>query len=121
MGATQASLRGGRGAQRRYLATMRAFSDCRLCLLTAADFGGMIRDWFPMAIHLLEGLFFGLRNSAAVIGERQRPPPPRPPAPRPVPRPEHPAAPPRRGAAGPRGRGARERQQTAAVAHRPDP
>src|SRR2546430_16702490 len=72
MGATQASLRGGRGAQRRYLATMRAFSDCRLCLLTAADFGSMIRDWFPMAIHLLEGLLFGMRNSQALIGERQR-------------------------------------------------
>jgi signal transduction histidine kinase len=72
MGATQAYLRDDPGVQRTYLASMRAISDCRFFLLSAADFGGMIRDWFPMAIHLLEGLFFGLRNSAAVIGERQR-------------------------------------------------
>ncbi len=32
----------------------------------------MMRDWFPMAMHLLEGLFFGMRNSQTIIGERQR-------------------------------------------------
>jgi signal transduction histidine kinase len=31
-----------------------------------------MREWFPMAIHLLEGLMLGLRNSQAVIGERVR-------------------------------------------------
>jgi signal transduction histidine kinase len=72
MGATQAYVRDEPGIDRMYLASMRAVSDCRFFLLTAADFGRMIRDWFPMAIHLLEGLLFGMRNSQAVIGERQR-------------------------------------------------
>ena len=42
-----------------YAATMRAISDCRFFVLPAADFGQMIREWFPMAMHLLEGLFLG--------------------------------------------------------------
>ncbi len=31
-----------------------------------------MREWFPMAMHLLEGLFFGMRNSQTIVGERQR-------------------------------------------------
>ena len=72
MGATQAYLRDEPGVDRRYKASMRAVSDCRFFVLSAADFGSMMRDWFPMAIHLLEGLVFGMRNTQAVIGERQR-------------------------------------------------
>jgi signal transduction histidine kinase len=72
MGATQAYLRDDPGVRRTYLATMRAISDCTFFVLSGEDFGTMIRDWFPMAMHLLEGLFFGMRNSQAMIGERQR-------------------------------------------------
>jgi signal transduction histidine kinase len=71
MGATQAYLSDG-DAGRAYAASMRAVSDCEFFVLPAAAFGTMIREWFPMAIHLLEGLFFGMRNTQAVIGERQR-------------------------------------------------
>ena len=31
----------------------------------------MMRDWFPMAMHLLEGLFFGMRNMQTIVGERR--------------------------------------------------
>ena len=31
-----------------------------------------IRTWFPMAIHLLEGLFLGMRNSQQIVGQRQQ-------------------------------------------------
>jgi len=72
MGATQAYIRDEAGLERKYMASMRAVSDCRFYVLTAGDFGNMMRDWFPMAIHLLEGLVFGMRNTQAVIGERQR-------------------------------------------------
>jgi signal transduction histidine kinase len=72
MGATQAYIRDEAGLDRKYLASMRAVSDCRFFVLSAEDFGSMMRDWFPMAIHLLEGLVFGMRNTQAVIGERQR-------------------------------------------------
>ena len=71
MGATQAYVReqsdpGG------YTATMRAISDCSFFVLPSDEFGRVLREWFPMAMHLLEGLFFGMRNSQAIIGERQR-------------------------------------------------
>jgi signal transduction histidine kinase len=71
MGATQAYLRDA-DVPRTYTATGRAISDCTFFVLPAADFGTMIREWFPMAIHLLEGLFLGMRNSQALVGERER-------------------------------------------------
>jgi CRP-like cAMP-binding protein len=71
IGATQAYLRDD-DTPRRYTATVRAISDCTFFVLPAADFGRMIREWFPMAMHLLEGMFFAMRNSQAIIGERQR-------------------------------------------------
>jgi signal transduction histidine kinase len=72
MGATQAYLRDDPGVVRTYSASMRAISDCAFFVLPGKDFGTMIREWFPMAMHLLEGLFFGMRTNQAVIGERQR-------------------------------------------------
>jgi signal transduction histidine kinase len=72
MGATQAYLRNDTLRAGTYLASMRAISDCSFFVLSAEDFGTMIREWFPMAMHLLEGLFFGMRNSQAAIGQRQR-------------------------------------------------
>lgn len=38
-----------------YSGTARAITDCRLFELPAADFGRAVREWFPMATHLLEG------------------------------------------------------------------
>jgi signal transduction histidine kinase len=71
MGATQAYLRDD-GVPRKYTATMRALDDSDFFVLSAADFGWMMREWFPMAIHLLEGLFLGMRSSQAAVSERQR-------------------------------------------------
>ena len=31
-----------------------------------------MNDWFPMAVHLLEGLFFGIKNTQQAIGQRER-------------------------------------------------
>ncbi|GII26361.1 ATP-binding protein [Planosporangium mesophilum] len=72
MGATRAYLRHVEAEAATYAASMRAVTDCRFFALPAEDFATMVRDWFPMAMHLLEGLFFGMRNTQAVIGERQR-------------------------------------------------
>ncbi|MEU4557056.1 ATP-binding protein [Actinoplanes sp. NPDC023936] len=71
MGATQAYLRDD-GVPRKYMASMRALSDSEFFMLSAEDFGWMMREWFPMAIHLLEGLTLGMRSTQAAIGERQR-------------------------------------------------
>jgi signal transduction histidine kinase len=71
MGATQAYLRDD-GVPRRYMRSMRALDDSEFFVLEAADFGWMMREWFPMAIHLLEGLTIGIRSSQAAVSERQR-------------------------------------------------
>ena len=71
MGATQAYLRDD-GVPRNYQASMRALDDSEFLVIEATDFGWMMREWFPMAIHMLEGLYLGMRSSQAAIGERQR-------------------------------------------------
>ncbi len=71
MGATQAYLRDD-GVQRTYMASMRALDESDFFVMSAEDIGHMMREWFPMAIHLLEGLALGIRSSQAAIGERQR-------------------------------------------------
>ncbi len=69
-GATQAFM--GERATQLYTATVRAVSDVELFTLPAETFAQIMRDWFPMAVHLLEGLFLGLRNSQLILGERER-------------------------------------------------
>jgi len=58
--------------QQAYTATVRVISDARMFILSSADFAWAMHTWFPMAIHLLEGLFFGMRNSQQIIGQRQQ-------------------------------------------------
>jgi signal transduction histidine kinase len=60
-----------RGGQT-YPGTVRVLTDARFFVLRAEDFAWMMHTWFPMAIHLLEGLFFGMRTSAHIVGQRQR-------------------------------------------------
>jgi signal transduction histidine kinase len=55
-----------------YTATIRVVSDARFFVLRAEDFAWMMHTWFPMAIHLLEGLFLGMRTSAHIVGQRQQ-------------------------------------------------
>jgi signal transduction histidine kinase len=70
-GATQAYVRDRDGAKT-YSATGRTITECTYFALPAADFSTFMHEWFPMAIHLLEGLFLGLHNSEALIGQRER-------------------------------------------------
>jgi len=55
-----------------YNNSMRAAEPCRFFTLDAATFAGLMHDWFPMPVHLLEGLFFGIRNTQEAIGQRER-------------------------------------------------
>ncbi|SCF21242.1 ATP-binding protein [Micromonospora mirobrigensis] len=55
-----------------YRNSMRAVTDADLFVLPAEDFAHAVRTWFPMAMHLLEGLFVGMRDSQTIIGERER-------------------------------------------------
>jgi signal transduction histidine kinase len=69
-GATQ-FLTGQRGEQR-YSASVHALTDIEFLSLPAAEFGERFTAWFPMAAHLLEGMFLGRRNTDAVVGQRER-------------------------------------------------
>jgi signal transduction histidine kinase len=69
-GATRAFM-GDPNAQE-YINTLRAITDVEMFVLPADTFADLMRRWFPMAVHLLEGLFLGLRNSQAIFGERER-------------------------------------------------
>ena len=58
--------------EQRYPATVRAITDCRFLALPAGPFAEVFRQWYPMAVHLLEGLFVGQRNAAELVGQRER-------------------------------------------------
>ena len=58
--------------EQRYKNSMTALTDARLFVLSAAEFGPVLRRWFPMAMHLLEGLFDGMVRSQKLVNERER-------------------------------------------------
>jgi signal transduction histidine kinase len=55
-----------------YNNSMLIVEPSRLFVLPASKFSELMREWFPMAVHLLEGLFFGTRSAQEVIGQRER-------------------------------------------------
>jgi len=55
-----------------YNNSMRVTEQSRFFVLDAAKFAQLMTDWFPMAVHLLEGLFFGTKNAQEAIGQRER-------------------------------------------------
>jgi signal transduction histidine kinase len=57
---------------RSYTGTVRVISAARFFVLRSEDFAWMMRTWFPMAIHLLEGLFLGMRTAQRIVGQRQK-------------------------------------------------
>jgi signal transduction histidine kinase len=71
-GATQAYLKGEVQSEKAYRMTVDSVTDVRMYQLPAEDFGPIIREWFPMAMHLLEGLFYGMQNTQRMVGQRER-------------------------------------------------
>ena len=55
-----------------YMQSMRVTEPSRFFVLHATDFAQLMNDWFPMAVHLLEGLFFGVQASQRLTGQRER-------------------------------------------------
>ncbi|GIJ48463.1 histidine kinase [Virgisporangium aliadipatigenens] len=68
-GATQSYL--DSSDRQTYTATVRTVSPVRVFALTDDDFAWAMRTWFPMAIHLLDGLMMGMRRGQEIIGQRQ--------------------------------------------------
>ncbi|MFD4527074.1 ATP-binding protein [Streptomyces sp. NPDC058470] len=70
-GAMQAYLGGGPD-EKSYKGSLRVTEPSRFFILPAEVFAAVLRDWFPMAVHLLEGLFFGSQNTQRTISQRER-------------------------------------------------
>ncbi|MFC6081695.1 ATP-binding protein [Sphaerisporangium aureirubrum] len=69
-GAVQAYLAGR--IDQVYYSSAHAITEVQMFTLPADVLGGALRDWFPMATHMLEGLFFGMRATQTIVGERER-------------------------------------------------
>jgi signal transduction histidine kinase len=59
-------------AEQTYNGSLRATAPSRIYRLPSEDFSDAIKSWFPMAIHLLEGLFFGMSTSRRLLDQRER-------------------------------------------------
>ncbi|TCK00356.1 ATP-binding protein [Nocardia alba] len=62
----------GERANQDYNGSMYVLRRSRFLVMDAADFARIMREWFPMAVHLLEGAFFGGQKSNQRIAERER-------------------------------------------------
>ena len=69
-GATQSFI--DRAGEQPYPTSVLAETDCTFWMVDAREFGGRIREWFPMAMHMLEGLAVGMRAGQVMVGQRER-------------------------------------------------
>jgi signal transduction histidine kinase len=69
-GATRAFI--GSSAEQSYASSLRTVTHTRLFKLRAEDFAYLLKTWFPMAVHLLDGLFLGLTNAEAKVVQRDK-------------------------------------------------
>jgi signal transduction histidine kinase len=67
-GAVRAFVRSGDAA---YPTSTVAVTPSRFLRIGATDFCTLMNEWFPMAVHLLDGLFMGLRTSEATVRQRE--------------------------------------------------
>ena len=55
-----------------YPASVRALTDSTVLALPAREFAAEFARWYPMAVHLLEGLRLGMKRGNQVLAERER-------------------------------------------------
>jgi signal transduction histidine kinase len=55
-----------------YNSSMRVTEPSRFFVLGADAMAELMREWFPMAVHLLEGMFFFRTNMQELTGQRER-------------------------------------------------
>ncbi|HEV8651961.1 MAG TPA: ATP-binding protein [Actinomycetes bacterium] len=57
---------------RSYVGSLRAVTGCRFWELAATDFGWAVREWFPMATHLLQGFAIQGMATQQTVSTRER-------------------------------------------------
>jgi signal transduction histidine kinase len=55
-----------------YASDLRTVTRARLFKLRGDDFAYLLKTWFPMAVHLLDGMFLGLTNAETLLGQRDK-------------------------------------------------
>ncbi|WP_449349392.1 ATP-binding protein [Streptomyces shaanxiensis] len=60
------------GKPQRYVNSLRVPEPTRFFVLPAEVFANFMHEWFPMAVHLLEGLFLGSQTFQRAVGQRER-------------------------------------------------
>ena len=55
-----------------YANSLRVTEPSRFYVLGADCFAQIMNEWFPMPVHLLEGLFFGSQRTQEAVGQRER-------------------------------------------------
>ncbi len=60
------------GQQHRYPGSLRAVTDVAMMALPADEFAPQLRRWFPMAMHLIEGMLIAQRTSQVLVGQREK-------------------------------------------------
>ncbi|MEU3270128.1 ATP-binding protein [Saccharomonospora sp. NPDC006951] len=55
-----------------YNSTLTVTAPSRFYVLEAGKLATFMWEWFPMATHMLEGLFFGMRNMHTAVAQRER-------------------------------------------------
>jgi signal transduction histidine kinase len=62
----------GNQTSQTYPNSFRAITPAYFYVLSAEDFAKLMHEWFPMAVHLLEGLFIGNQTRQRMISDRER-------------------------------------------------
>jgi CRP-like cAMP-binding protein len=62
----------GERVQQVYQNSARVTEPSRFYVLGAECFNQIMNEWFPMSVHLLEGLFFGGQRTREMVGQRER-------------------------------------------------
>ncbi|MDX6206865.1 MAG: hypothetical protein QOE76_3846 [Frankiales bacterium] len=55
----------------RYVNSLQVSAPSSFLCIGAPDFARFMRQYFPMAVHLLDGLYLGIRNSEGTLRERE--------------------------------------------------
>lgn len=69
-GATRAFV--PRTAREGYASSLETTAPSRLFRLPAKAFADFMQRWYPLAVHLLEGLFLGMRSSEGTVRQREK-------------------------------------------------
>jgi signal transduction histidine kinase len=54
-----------------YQTSLASLEPSRFLRIAAADFATLMQEWFPMAVHLLDGLYVGIRTTEATVRQRE--------------------------------------------------